>query len=350
MLIVLSLLWEVRSPMERRSGLELQGFRVSAKPAFSFNLAPFTGKLKGWGGGGSSIVYIHCINQTNRKSIIWVVGSHEHTRAQGWQWVCQFASSFLIPSYLVLILSLPSTACAFIYILYNAMEPGSRHAEPVGQTASLLLFHAAIPKRTYWKRRARGTCWKCAAAETSLQYRPDWESQTPAPLVAACQDAPQGHPRQQEGEQSLKRGSWGWPWLWDEPVCGAHSPSPPGYSTGIKQEAGGSDWQAGKVEAVVFVTLWKDTGKWLGRSFTPVSCVAFPSLLPSSATFSTAWVKAGRRGKMQSITFHSIVVPLYQLNAAVFLMKKLKKAQGQALAKTWITIKLHLQRSPYKEI
>jgi len=48
-----------------------------------------------------------------------------------------------------LILSFPSTARAFTYLLYNAMGPGSCHTEPAGQTTLLRLFHAATPRGTY---------------------------------------------------------------------------------------------------------------------------------------------------------------------------------------------------------
>lgn len=40
-----------------------------------------------------------------------------------------------------------------------------------------------------------------------------------------------------------------------------------------------------------------------------MSKLSFPALFPTCATHSTAQVKAGKKGKMQSIAFHLIVVP-----------------------------------------
>lgn len=56
-LIVLFLLrkGEFTPPRERSSGLGLKGFLVSAKPAFSFNLALFTVKLKECGVEGAAL-------------------------------------------------------------------------------------------------------------------------------------------------------------------------------------------------------------------------------------------------------------------------------------------------------
>lgn len=61
------LLWDARSPRERSFGLELEGFLVSAKPAFSFNLALFTEKLKGWGGGWKEQHCLHLLHKTNKQ-------------------------------------------------------------------------------------------------------------------------------------------------------------------------------------------------------------------------------------------------------------------------------------------
>lgn len=79
----------------------------------------------------------------------------------------------------------------------------------------------------------------------------------------------------------------------------------------------------------------------------PHVLACFRSLLPTGATRSTAPVKAGRRGRMQSITFHLIVVPT-KCNS--LLNEKAEKGSRPSLGQNMNHHKLHLQRFPYKEI
>lgn len=158
--------------------------------------------------------------------------------------------------------------------------------EPAG-TCTKMHSHRNLPPVQMWLGEPKSSsAWGCLPGCT------------PGPLQAAGR-----------GTQPWEKGRGGCGS--EMSLCIEHSLSHPRYSTEMKEEAAGSGWQAGKMEVTV-LSLWKDTGKWLGRCValtalpaTTVSQFVFPSLLPTTATHSTEQLKAASRAKMQSITKHN---------------------------------------------
>lgn len=149
--------------------------------------------------------------------------------------VCHtLANSILIPSFLVLILSFPSTT--FICIPYNALDSGSHHT--VGQ-ATLLLFlpcsysKANILKTTYPKEHTVNVQPQEPLSSADLTGTARFQ----LGLWLLARTHPRASPGNRRGSRVVEESAEGGHHT-EVSLYMEHSPSPSGHSIEITQEAG----------------------------------------------------------------------------------------------------------------